>query len=178
MKNLFLGLMLIAGSAQAEISLVCVTEFPSTSILLQEKGEVVDVMIWHHNGPLYAPIHMGPITPDDVAGLQTSANLIMKLGDRYDFTIPKSKCEQEGDQVISCTGGSDFYPNGMKAKPGYVQVSKVLKTVFRYKYEETHITFNFEVDSKTVQISSVYQAGECSRMTRSQQEELLRTGSL
>ncbi len=148
--------------AQAgELDLVCVTEFPTTSFVIKEGPEKLNIRVIHHNGTKYMPIWEGIVVPNDIEQIQMAAETLQKLGNELDFEWNKKNCNKD-EGLLSCTGGAvDFEVGGLKVHPWALdQYHKT--TVMQWgTFQQYNMALNFSIGDKNFRISNDFDVKEC-----------------
>ncbi|MFP5386196.1 MAG: hypothetical protein ACLGHN_08965 [Bacteriovoracia bacterium] len=150
------------------MEVICVTEFPTTSVVGDVEGDEFVVNIIHHNGMKYMPIYTGMTTPNDLATLAEKANDFAKLGDHYIFRWPLANCKREDSDIMGCSGGaSEFEVNGTKVKPWGMYTKRIHTESDIFSYEQVEVSFLLEIDGKNHSFSMQYAKGECAQTLES-----------
>lgn len=154
---------LSAGAVEAKQ--LCMTEFPTTSMMVvPSENENLNVKIFHHNGVDYLPLHMGIITPNDLAIMAKRADILKSLGEDLDLFMSAKNCQFVDYLNFSCFG----YTNETTPKVN----GKTVKLWSLYSYRQTDVSFagtfdyvvmsaNFDVDGESLSIGMKYQLNEC-----------------
>jgi len=164
---LFVFLIFTAGFLQAappeaNISLICVTEFPSTTFEANQIGDEVHMRVIHHNGAKYAPFHNTLVTPNDIEFLKRRAQVIEKLGDQWNFKWRRSGCNADTPLFFQCVGEAhDFEINGIKIHPWSITVSDVEEKSTWGKFKSKNIRLNFSIEQQSYYVTMNYQPNEC-----------------
>ena len=164
MTYIVLFLLLISVSAHAEIApfrLICMTEFPTTSIAVQTEGDEVIARVIHHNGMKYMPLHSGIMTPNDLTHFADKAKVFAKLGDHYEFRWGRSKCERQDQDLFSCELGKDTEINGTKVNPFSIYSRRLTTESQIGKYEKLELSFIITIEDSTQNFSMSYYKNEC-----------------
>lgn len=144
---------------------LCMTEFPTTSMMvLPSENENLNVKIFHHNGVDYLPLHMGIITPNDLAIMAKRADILKSLGEDLDLFMSAKNCQFVDYLNFSCFG----YTNETTPKVN----GKTVKLWSLYSYRQTDVSFagtfdyvvmsaSFDVDGESLSIAMKYQLNEC-----------------
>ncbi|MNK06314.1 hypothetical protein D3C87_242090 [compost metagenome] len=158
-----LFLSLNAKAASGMMDLVCMTEVPTTTFLIQEVGSKVVVELFHHNGVKYAPIFDGVITSNDIGTISSYGQLLNDLGEHQRFEFPRDKCKKEEDMMLSCMGDTPIQNiNGHKVEAWAFSTLQQMEKSTYGKYNYTKLTLNMQVDGKDVRVPMRYYEGECS----------------
>lgn len=168
MKTLLLTLALFPFAAQAaelpNIQMSCVTQFPTTSYLVESRGEELVVRVIHHNGSKYAPAISGIFTPSDLPILAKRAALAEKMADDMTFRWPLKNCKKHEGMRFECYGTDDVQEGRDKAKiaPFALYTTKLTQDGPGGKYDYLDVTLTFDVDSeRDGSIEMRYADGEC-----------------
>lgn len=162
MKSVFtiLAILLMTTSAFAT-KLSCVTEFPTTSVYGEEQGDEFVVMVYHHNGTGYLPLHNGIITPNDLPVMQERAQVFESLGQLYEFRYPLSSCQRTDKDIMNCTHGKETVVNGVKVRPWSLYTMRINSEMDIANFEETQVSFLMDIEGKSYHMSMKYMRNEC-----------------
>lgn len=153
---------LLADPADKNLDLICATEILTTSFVILQKDDSVDVELIHHNGAQYAPFWSGLITPNDIATISEKAQAVKDLGDDWHLQFKRSSCKATSETLFSCVGGSEeFQAGGKKIRPWLLHVSLVGEVDVNGSYAHKNVTLGYELDEKSHQITMNYQKNEC-----------------
>jgi len=159
---LFISLFSLASFAADKMDMACMTEFPSTTFVVREQGDTVIVEVFNHNGPQYMPVFDGVATPNDMALLQSKANVQSKLYTIQRFEWPRSRCKIEDKMVKTCMGNTDEQDqNGLKVKGWSFSSSEVTEKSFAGTYTSYKLSVDFSIDGKSYSIPMKYSPNEC-----------------
>lgn len=156
---------LLSTSLFAETRQLCMTEFPTTSMMVvpSDNGNL-NLRIFHHNGVNYLPLHMGIITPNDLTIMAKRATVLKDLGDDLDLFMSAKNCQFVDYLNFSCFG----YSNEKAPRVN----GRTVKLWSLYSYRQTDVSFagvfdyvvmsaNFDVDGESLSIAMKYQVNEC-----------------
>lgn len=166
LSTLTLGLV-FASSAfannkfQESFRMLCVTEFPTTSIIAEKVGTELVVQVIHHHGMKFMPLHSGIITPNDLSTLAKKADDFGKIGDRYEFRWDMKKCERTDNELFSCHGGKDTVIEGTPVNPFSIYTQRVTSESDAGKFEKLHVGFLISIDKESHSFSMGYEKYEC-----------------
>lgn len=168
MKNMLILLSLLLSLVNthvfgADLNLGCVTESPTTSLIMQTQSGVVQFDLIHHSGVKYMPIHSGVITPNDLGILSDRASLLADLGDHLIFTMPAESCKVEG-ALFNCFGSQPVIEMGGHKVNIWAAYSSTYDEVTldgTYSYITTNLAI--EVDGQTLFLPMKYFSNECSK---------------
>lgn len=164
MKFIILLFFVSVGAFAENIDLVCVSQFPTTSFVMQEVEGKVQVRVIHHNGTKYMPIWEGIIVPNDLSTLQNAAEVLPKLGDRLEFSWDRKFCNQD-EGLISCSGGSiNLDINGMKVRPWALDQYAKTTAMQWGTFRRHNIALNLTIDGKDYRISNDFEEKECRKL--------------
>lgn len=152
-------------ASDAELALVCVTEMPTTSMILQPVAEkdVLHLTVMHHHGTNYMPIHEGVVVPNDLAILDARAKVLAALGTMYEFDLPKSGCKLVADKVFQCNnyGSPGTVIGGKKVSLLSLYSSATKDVSFAGTYDYVTLTMFLEIDGQTYFVPMRYFENEC-----------------
>jgi hypothetical protein len=167
--KLFLALFaLMLTSSSFAMSLACVTEFPTTTVYGEEKGDEFVVTVYHHNGTGYMPLHSGIITPNDLPQMAEKAEDFARLGELYEFRYDLKDCFRIDEDIMSCNNGKTTEINGVKVRPFSLFTKRVVTEFDLAKFEETEVSFLMDVENKTRFLSMKYMKNECYQSKKAQ----------
>lgn len=168
MKTLVTILTLFPLFAQAaelpSIEMSCVSQFPTTSYLVESRGEELVVRVIHHNGTKYAPAISGIYTPNDLPILAKRAALVEKMADDMTFRWPLKNCKKHEGMRVECFGTDDVQEGKGKAKiaPFAFYTTKTSEEGIAGKWEYLNVTMSFDVNGeRDASIDMRYFDGEC-----------------
>lgn len=163
-STIILFLLFLSASAFAEITpfrMICMTEFPTTSIVAETEGHELIVRVVHHNGMKFMPLHTGIMTPNDLNHFAQKASLFAKLGDHYEFRWGTSKCTRQDQDLFTCDLGKETVINGTKVYPFSVFTKRVTIESQVGKYENLEIGFMIDIEKSSQSFSMRYDKSEC-----------------
>jgi hypothetical protein len=179
-----LSIQVVAAPVEAVMDLICVTEAPTTSFLVEQDKDTVKVRVIHHNGVQYAPITNSLITPNDLELLKSQAGLIQSLGDDWSFQWKRSGCNADRSDFFQCVGeAEDVVLNSVKVHPWALTVTDVQETTMWGTYRKKNLSLRFSVEKKgyqmNVQVTMDFQKGDCvsSAISGKSQWQKVRTAS-
>lgn len=166
LPTLLLASPIAFGQVEAKMDMICVTEFPTTSFIVEQNQDWVSVRVLHHNGPQYAPISNSLITLKDLEALKVQAEFIQSLGNQMDLKWKRSACNADRSDYFQCVGGAeDAVINKISIHPWALTVTEVEeKTLWgTYKKKNVSLRFSTGADStrKDFQITMDYSEGDC-----------------
>lgn len=163
----FISTALIALGVSLSVSameVICVTEFPTTSVYGETQEDEFVVHVIHHNGMRFMPIYTGMVTPHDLATLAKKAEEFSKLGDHYIFRWPASSCKREDTDLMGCSGGAtEVEMNGTKVKPWGMFTKRIHTEADIFAYDQVEVSFHLEIDGNNHSFSMQYAKGECAQ---------------
>ena len=166
LSTLTLGLV-FASSAfagnkfQESFLMLCMTEFPTTSIIAEKAGDEMVVRVIHHNGFKYMPLHSGIITPNDLPTMAKKAKDFEKLGNLYEFRWDMSKCERTDNEIFSCHGGKDTVIEGTPVNPFSIYTQRITSESDAGTFTKIHVGFLISIDKSSQSFSMGYENYEC-----------------
>ena len=153
--------VLAAAKFQSSFRMVCVTEFPTTSIVAEKVADEMVVQVFHHNGMKFMPLHSGIITPNDLPVMEQKAKEFAKIGDHYEFRWDVSKCERMDNEIFSCHGGKDTVINGTIVNPFSLYTQRVTSVSDAGTFEKLNVGFLISIDKNSQNFSMGYEKYEC-----------------
>jgi hypothetical protein len=144
-----------------DLNLACMTETPTTTLVVQTKNGIVQFDLYHHFGVKYMPIHSGVITPNDLGTLSDRASLLADLGDHLTFTIPSDSCQMDG-MIFNCFGSQPASTIGghkVSFWSAYSTTYDEVSSAGIYSYVTTNL--GIEVDGQTLFLPMKYFGEEC-----------------
>lgn len=173
MKTMILAILAFSAHAAAapsapsdtDLTVTCFTGFPTTTFLVAPTGDGknVTVRVYHHNGTDYMPIHSGVVVPHDFTLLSKRAKELTSLGNDYQFSFPREKCEVIADMVLHC---SDFKAeaqtiNGRTVR-GFSFYSTASREVsFAGTYDYLDLTMFIDIDGESYFQPMRYDRPDC-----------------
>lgn len=148
------------------LRLTCVTEYPTTSVVGEEEGDMFTVHVFHHNGMKYMPISTGMNTPNDIPYLQEKAESFAKIGDHYVFQWKLEKCKRVDQELMYCSGGEETEIEGVKVRPWSLWTKRIKSEFDLGSFSQIEVSFNLAIESKDWHFSMIYQDTECSQEKR------------
>lgn len=148
---LSLWLAIAAPAAPLPIDLVCVTEWPTTSFVIQEEGEKLRVELLFHSGSEYAPAITGIYTPRDLPIITERANYALVFPNYSVFRWPLAKCDKHDDPLrFECFGTDDVQNGngGERIKPFALYTTKVSEDGIAGKLDYLKVAFTYQVNGK------------------------------
>lgn len=144
------------------IDMTCVTSsYPTTSFIIQTKGDRVQARVIHHNGLKYMPIHSGIVTPNDIKMLAGASADLAKLGTDYVMTWNASNCKVEGEKRFSCFDGDDTNIAGAKVSPWAIYTSRSVHDTIAGRYENVTMSLSLKIDGVDRSFAMDYDLSEC-----------------
>lgn len=160
--KLLLATLLAASSWHVlALTLNCVTEIPTTSVVSEVENDEFVVHVIHHFGYEYMPIQTGIVTPHDLPALADKAEQFSKLGNHYVFRWKLEKCRQFDKDIMSCGGGEPTEINGAKISPWSVYTIRRHSEFDIAEYDQIDVAFNLSIDGVDRHFSMQYMANEC-----------------
>ena len=138
----------------------CITEMPTTSYFLSEIPEGYELMVYHHNGVDYMPIHDGTITIADTPKLVIRAEKMKRIGQQSLIRFTKDQCKNEGGPLWRCYSKGEVTLGGLKVKDvGFSMGAKFTNYQgFEWKSTETFLHLNLDGENLMIQLSFPDQA--------------------
>ena len=167
LQVLFLfNLACFARGGEAIIGMICVTEFPSTSFLVEQKENQVLLQVIHHNGPRYAPLSSALVTANDLEVLKSQAEFIQSLGNQMDLKWKRSGCNADRSDFFQCVGSAeDSVVNQVPIHPWALTVSDVEEKTLWGNFKKKNIALRFssgqDSAKKDYQVTMDYGEGDC-----------------
>lgn len=166
MKKAFLLLAAISihsTLAQAEaVFASCVTEFPTTSYVIETDKDTVTVNVFMHSGPKFGPFWNSIVVPYDLKLLSEYASEFVKLGDEIEVKWKKDQCTWYDDNFY-CSGPTAAVKTGEQTiEPWSIYSSRVTEKNFSGKYEYIEIGLSFNMKGSNFRIPMRYYSdAEC-----------------
>lgn len=151
----------IADSFAVDLNLGCMTETPTTTLIVQTKNGIVQFDLYHHFGVKYMPIHNGVITPNDLGTLSDRASLLADLGDHLTFTMPAEACQMDG-MIFNCFGSQPAIEIGghkVSFWSAYSSTYDEVSSAGIFSYVTTNL--GIDVDGQTLFLPMKYSGEEC-----------------
>ncbi|MBC7743160.1 MAG: hypothetical protein H7061_13250 [Bdellovibrionaceae bacterium] len=165
MKNLAFGLLMLTFAAPVFADSIfgsCVTEYPSTSFLIETTEDKVIATVINHNGQAYAPFWHSLIVTNDFAILRQKSDLVMKLEPTIVTTWNKANCKWYGDKKMACIGNAEkVQSNDITVEPWALYSSVIKDSSFAGDYEYVEMTLSFYVSDEQNQLVMKYPTQDC-----------------
>lgn len=165
LKALILSLLFsplaLAEDEPAAVNFRCVTSSPTTSFIAETKGEEVRLIVLHHNGVKYMPIHQGIIVPADLPLLAQKAEVMQKLGDRFEMVFEKKGCKTYGKNLFSCGNGRVIASGSPSAERASLVTKTATERLYDVEFEKSSISAGFKVDGTYYSIDNDFYFGDC-----------------
>lgn len=141
--------------------MTCITEFPTTTIMMETENNEVSVRVIHHNGFKYMPLHSGIITPADLDTMRLKAEQFAKLGNFYEFKWDLSDCSRQDNEIFSCMKGKPTTINGTAVAPFSVYSKRITSESDAGTFENIEISFLIDIEKSSQHFSMKYDRNEC-----------------
>ena len=162
---LFSGFLLFSSLLQALPDLKCITGgFPSTSFLLSEKSDHVELRVINHNGAKYAPVYNGNATPSDIEHIKKSGDFFEKLGDFFTIKFEKKNCRFEEDRFFTCFLNDESDISGTKIHTIYFSTSESTDRIVGYEFNKKNVRLSLrenQQDFLEYRLEMAYFDGDC-----------------
>lgn len=155
---------LAAPPPESYINMICVSEFPTTSFLIEQTKDELDVRVIHHNGSGYVPFRDALIVPNDLPLIQSHAQLISKLGNEWNFKWPRKSCNADSPMFFQCIGDAQsFETNGIRIQPFAISVSDMDYRSIWTNFSQKNVRLSFYAgdDKQTYDVTMNYSPHEC-----------------
>ena len=139
----------------------CITSMPTTSYLASTKGEEVRLTVIHHNGVKYMPIHRGIVVPADFPLLQNKAEVMQKLGDRFEMVFEKKNCRTYGKKLFGCSQGKVIADGVTSATGADLLTRTATERVYDLEFEKSQVSAGFRVDGTYYEIENDFYYEDC-----------------
>lgn len=165
MLRLAIYALLLSPTALAEenvpVNFRCITSMPTTSFLASTKGEEVRLTVIHHNGVKYMPIHKGIVVPADFPLLQKKAEVMQKLGERFEMVFEKKHCRHYGAKLYGCSQGK-VIADGITSATGADMLTRTAtERVYDLEFEKSQVSAGFRVDGTYYEIENEFYYEDC-----------------
>lgn len=98
--------------APASVSLHCETPWPTASVLVETKDDLVRMTLIFHYGPGRIPLKVDTLAPDDYVALETSISLVRQLDRTLVFEWDRTNCVSGTEGLYRCFQGAHVKPEG------------------------------------------------------------------
>lgn len=140
----------------------CVTTTPTTSVITEVKGDLLNVRVINHFGVKYMPIHDSLLTSGDIGALEKRAQMVQGLDDQFEFSFPLNKCGQYADGIISCTHGSTITSSKGKTYNFFsMSLSRTTVQFEDYFFRRRELMFLVSHANESFTIPMRYELHEC-----------------
>lgn len=161
----FAGTLFSAPFLQALPGLKCITGgFPSTSFLLSEESDHVELRVINHNGSKYAPVYNGNATPSDVEHIKKSGDFFEKLGDFFTIKFEKKNCRFEEDRFFTCFLNDESDISGTKIHTIYFSTSESTDRIVGFEFNKKNVRLSLREkpqDFLEYRLEMSYYDGDC-----------------
>lgn len=165
MLRLALVTFLLSPSALAAenvpVNFRCITSMPTTSFLAATSGEEVRLTVIHHNGVKYMPIHRGIVVPADFPLLQKKAEVMQKLGDRFEMVFEKKNSRHYGAKLYGCSQGKVIADGATSATGADLLTRTSTERVFDLEFAKSQVSAGFRVDGTYYEIENDFYGEDC-----------------
>lgn len=149
-------------SAYSLPNLKCITSgLPTTSFLLTEKEDHVALTVIHHNGPKYAPVLSGVVTPEDINLIKKSGEFFSKLGERFTVKFSKENCELEENKFFRCSLREPSEIASVKIDQIYFNTSEAVEKIPGFEFVSTHVHASFRSNYEEFNLEMRYYDQDC-----------------
>jgi hypothetical protein len=135
----------------------------TTSVFVYERDTKVHISWIHHNGFVYAPVHEGLITPNDLITLAKRAQKLKPLGNIIKTSFEKAKCKLFGERIFNCT---DFEngkneANGVPFQALSFYTSETTDISFAGTYKTVSAMLLIDLDNQSYFLPMRYPEEDC-----------------
>lgn len=139
----------------------CVTEFPTTSFIVETNNRKVEARILMHGGSNFVPFWDSLMVPNDLGVLREKAAEIKKLDSELLVTWNEDQCTWEDDNFF-CSGKSDPIKSGSQiVDPWALYSMQLYEKSFAGKYEYIRLYFSFVMNGNSYGIPMKFAKDEC-----------------
>lgn len=164
MKKAIFILFLILQTATVKAEPVfasCITEFPTTSYIIETDKDIVTARIIMHAGPNFGPFWQGVVVPNDLKILTEYATEFVKLNPDIEIKWKSNQCTWDDDNFY-CSGKTDKVQSGVQTiDPWSLYSTRVIEKNFAGKYEYINLNFSFNMNGTNYNIPMKYSDYEC-----------------
>lgn len=137
---LSLVVLVLSTKAYALPNLKCITGgFPTTSFLLEENKDNIELKVINHNGAKYAPVYSGIATPSDIDFIKKSGEFFNKTGDFFSIKFAKENCRIEEDKFYTCVIKEESEISGIKINTVYFTTSESVDKIPGFEFTRTNV---------------------------------------
>lgn len=164
---LFVGLLgraeVVTAEPKAEkYHAICSTQFPTTTFVVQSDDQFVNLRIYHHNGPMYAPFRSGLLVPQDLKAFSEEAKVVEKMGSLVEAQWKQSQCTRKSEKLFNCFGKIEAKtPDGMEYQPFALYSSHIQENGIAGKLEYIELTMSYDIQGKSYHIPMKYSLQDC-----------------
>lgn len=160
---------MLSGSAWAssqaplkELSILCITSYPTTSFIGVTNGSDVVVRLVNSNGVDFMPIASHLVTTHDLKMLQKKATVLKAIGEESTFHFALKNCEIYKDGTFRCNGNEKFTSEAGVEMEAISLDSKFISSQFMdFEFKEVQLTAVFKVAGETHDVSMKFDPTEC-----------------
>jgi len=149
--------------AQETVRLSCVTNPLTTSYQITESQENFELLVYHHNGVDYLPLHSGVITPNDLPLLERRAQILKKMGSINKIPFQKKECKNENGQW-RCLKKGKTQLNDLMAVDIYFSTAPkhVYDNSYSWRITETNLSLRVGKENLTMHLP--YYGDDCQNL--------------
>ena len=135
---------------------------PSTTFIIETKGDEVEARMINHNGVQYAPALVGVYTPSDLKTLVDRAVLTSKLVPDMKFHWKINKCKKHSDTRFECFGSDEIQTlNGAKIQTFGLYTTDSVEDGIAGILKRTQVSLALFINDKSLEIEMPYFSHLC-----------------
>lgn len=155
-----LGFLFSLSSFAGETVVRCVTSSPTTSYFIVEEPDRFDLIVYHHNGVNFMPIHSGTVAPHDLPMLFRRAEQLKKMGDRAVVSFSKNECKNDGI-LWRCFSKEPAQVGGLKVENVGFAMGHLESSYEGAKWSSTETYLHLKINKELVTIPLSFPEGSC-----------------
>lgn len=160
--SLFIGSQSFAQKKLNELTVLCVTEIPTTSFIALPNQENVTFKLVNSNGVDFMPIASGIVTTYDLPILKAKSDILKGLGTEAVFSFPVANCELFSDETFRCHGESVIKgEDGVQIEATSISSQKLTTKTMGHTFEQTILSAYFRVNNQYYDVTMKYAPHEC-----------------
>jgi hypothetical protein len=160
-----IGLLLAPDSSLANqgdrLRLSCSTQPGTTTYQIFEDDQHYYLVIFHHFGVEYMPIHNGVVTPNFLSQLQKRSEALKLMGESNRVKIDKDNCQFK-QQRWSCMQEGPIRLNQLLVKTLYFNTYHMEQTMNQsYTWFSTDVSLSLRLEDDNITISLPFYGDDC-----------------
>ena len=139
----------------------CVTEFPTTSYILEVAKSKVTLDVIHHNGIEHAPVFRGIITPNYEKTLRQSREYMTKMGTQFQVEFDIKNCSNLTREQITCYEPKPTKIGSLEVQNYYFTAYKNTNKNIYGEFKDVQVELQYRVKGWGYSIPMEFQERDC-----------------